>query len=275
MKKTKNRLQMSLSIYPALGLGDLLLWKLYIESTGQQVERFYFNNDIVNRFRCNPNGYREFLLYFIAKLFPKSFIIQCAQLHIAYPPTPFPTENLKSLYLYDKYTFDFPKPEIPTQPYIVIHMKARFLESMGEHFRIHDLPVIEQFCKTFQSKYTLMLMGDRNPEPNYENMYHKVCSIYDCFTLCKEKNEVIDRTKDNLCSGTDIREFEEDIHLMNGAVCNIVFGYGGPCTLANVFTKQNICYIKTLEHWGLDLYEQYNDSMIRDLNTFFEKIRNL
>jgi hypothetical protein len=265
---------MSLSIYPALGLGDLLMWKLYLEATGQKLEHLYFNNDILNRYRCNPDSYREFLLYFISNLFQGVHIIQCVQLPIEYPHQPFPTDRLQTLCLYDKFHFTFPKPEIPTKPYIVIHMKAR-MDVCAQDFNTNDLPVIEKFCKTFQSKYTIMLMGDRNPEPNLENQIHNVRSIYNCFEQCKENNEVIDRTKDNLCSGTDMREFEEDIHLMYGAVCNIVFGYGGPCSLSNVFAKQTICYVKTLSHWGLDLYDKYNHSMIRDLETFLKRINEL
>lgn len=265
---------MSLSIYPALGLGDLLMWKLYLEATEQKLDRLYFNNDILNRYRCNPDSYRDFLLYFISNLFQGVNIIQCVQLHIEYPPQPFPTEKLKTLSLYDKFHFTFPKPQLPSNSYIVIHMKARF-DDCSHDFIMNDIPKIFAFCKTFKSKYTIMLMGDRNPEENVENKIHSVRSIYNCFEQCKENNEVIDRTKENLCSGTNTQEFEEDIHLMNGAVCNIVFGYGGPCTLSNVFTKQNICYVKTLSHWGLDLYDQYNHSMVRDLETFLQKITTL
>ncbi len=265
---------MSLSISPALGLGDLLLWKLYLEATEKNVEKLYFNNDILQRFRCNPNGYRDFLLQFISKLFPGVNIIQCLQNQIEHPPQPFPREKLTSLSLYEKFPFSFPKPEIPSKPYIVIHMKARF-DMCSQDFNTNDLPVIREFCKTLKSKYTLMFMGDRNPEQNLENQIHNVRSIYECFQLCKEDNEIIDRTQENMCSGTNIQDFEEDIHLMNGAICNIVFGYGGPCSLSNVFTKQTICYVKTLSHWGLDLYDSFNHSMVRDLNTFLRMMNDL
>jgi hypothetical protein len=210
-------------------------------------------------------------LYFIPKLFPKTIIIPSTNLNVEYPPIP---TDLTSLNLYDTFSFDFPKPVVSLKPYIVIHMKARF-DGCSYDFNTNDIPQIYEFCKTWKSQYTIVLMGDQNPEQNYENKVHKVCSIYKCFEQCKANNDVIDRTKENLCSGANIQEFEEDIHWMNSAVCNIVFGYGGPCSLSNVFTKQTICYVKTLSHWALDLYDHHNHSMVRELDVFFGKLKDL
>ena len=77
-------------------------------------------------------------------------------------------------------------------------------------------------------------------------------------------------------SDNDIESFEKDIFIINKASLNIIFGWGGPLTIAISFSENNIVYIDNLEHEIFNSYPQTNQIIFyRNLSSFLKNINNL
>lgn len=137
------------------------------------------------------------------------------------------------------------------------------------------MDILSTFFKNINFKYKILILGERIIEQNVEAKIHNIISLYDIMILMKNNNFIIDLTYDELYSGNDYDNFEKDCHIINNAICNIGFGYGGPLNLCMSFSKNNLFYIDELKHECLNNYNKITNQLYSDIDIFIEKIKNI
>jgi hypothetical protein len=58
-----------MEITPALGIGDLLIWKMYSLYENKDIHTLNVSLKIINTYRTHPKEYLDFIIYLINKLF--------------------------------------------------------------------------------------------------------------------------------------------------------------------------------------------------------------
>ena len=117
---------------------------------------------------------------------------------------------------------------------------------MSKPFRFINeiLPSLKIFLENFKTSKTILILGEKNIESNFENDAHKVISLYKSLLLLNKHNNVIDLTVDEVINGvTNIDSFLYDIELINKAICNITFGIVGPFNMfISFFIHTILCF---------------------------------
>lgn len=118
-----------------------------------------------------------------------------------------------------------------------------------------------------------MILGERYIEDCLEKKYMNIIELYKNLLMLKNNNNVYDLTKEILYSGNpDFNDFLSEINLIKNAKCNIVFGIGGPLSLCQAFSQNNICYISDFKNYITDFYENINGNLYKDVDQFLEQI---
>ena len=272
------------TIEPALGIGDILTIKMYEVSNNIIFDKFIINICLVKYNRINYINYITFLIKFINKLFnnPKFIFVYKNEDELVIDRY---YENINTFYLYDYYNFEINDNNIVNydcyncydgynynnKKYIIFHCKARF-DLCATNFN-NEINILEKFIDEYRSEFDIVLLGERDVEQNHEVKLHKIISIYENLIKLKKNNNVIDLTSDGLYSDNTIESFEKDAKIINNAILNIVFGYGGPLTISMAFSKNSVYYINNLKHPVFDLYMNSYSNMYRDINKFFNYIK--
>jgi hypothetical protein len=257
-----------MKIKPAIGIGDLLILKMYKINNNIKINTIIISEKFVQTYRSHPKKYIEFLNIFIHNLFEnitiqyeKDDLIDIFRLS---------NYNLNQLYLFDYYKFKNTYENIYGQ-YIVFHTKARF-DYCSQKFNSKCLDILSNFFQNVNFKYKILILGERNVEQNIEAKIHNIISLYNILILMKNNNEIIDLTYDELYSGNEYNDFEKDCNIINNAICNIGFGYGGSLNICMAFSKTNIFYIDELKHDCLDTYNRLTGQLFINFDDFFKKI---
>lgn len=257
-----------MEITPALGIGDILIYLMYFKQNKIKDIKVNINENLIKQHRLEPEKFIEFVI-FLFKSFNKDININLVNIEITvqYPDNYIMDNN----YLFDDMTIE---KYIPiTEEYIVFHTKARFDKYQPVFDR--EIGHLNNFLKNFKSKYTIVILGEKEVEKNIEQKTHNINSLYDNFRVLNDNNKIIDLTKDFLYSGNDsIEDFVKDINIINNAKMNITFGWGGPLNLCQSFSKNNICYVGKLEHSLLNNYQKNNKNLYRFINEFTLKIKD-
>jgi hypothetical protein len=91
-------------------------------------------------------------------------------------------------------------------------------------------------------------MGERTMEDCIETRYLGIISLYKEMMEMYSHNHVIDRTKEVLISGNpDFNDFVNEVCLINQAALNVTFGNGGPLSICQAFSNNNLCYVGNIE----------------------------
>jgi hypothetical protein len=257
-----------MEIAPALGIGDLIWWKVYSKLTSISINKIHINMNLINKYRNKPEQYNTFITYFISKLFPDAIIQKHDNIDVRHYPT---LVYIDSSYLYNDYSFNTIY-EIPYTNYIVFHTKARF-DYANDIFRNNKAAIAEYMSKYTTDK-TIIIMGEKHIDECFEKHVHNIESVYDILLNLKNNNTVIDLTKDYLYNGNvSIEDFEKDLQIINKADKNITFGYGGNFGLCAMASKHTIGYIATLNHEILLLLSKCSNFSLHDsIEKFFEDI---
>jgi hypothetical protein len=256
---------MTRTIKPKLGIGDLLILKI-INKT-KKIDKIIVSTGLINEYRLEPKKYLNFLNIFIEKLFDNPEITYEEDMNNLLELS---TYDFNGAYLFDHYNFGNFFENIYGE-YIVIHTKARF-DYLSNKFNNEIINLLVPFFNNFKSKYKILLLGEKNVEQNAEAKIHNIISLYDDLLLLKNNNDLIDLTYDMLYSSNDYNDFEKDIHIINNAIYNIGFGYGGPLNISMAFSLNNIFYVDKLEHKCLDTYQKINKNIFRNIDEFINCI---
>lgn len=252
-------------ITPNLGIGDLLITKMRLITKDMKVNCINIQSDIVYNFRTHTDTYFRFLEDFIPRLFPQA-TIECDK---DYTSTSIHDIRITECYLYPHYTFSIPRTVFSEQPYIIVHTRARFDEAAYDFFE-KDLPLYKSSFSELTSEYPILLFGEKDIECNRESATHNIRSLHEHLLQIPG---VIDMTRNTSASENSIEQFETDVHMINGAKCNVVFGYGGPLSLSMAFGRKTIGYIGGICHPVVDDYMELA-SLYRDMGTFFNVLRS-
>ncbi len=268
------------TIEPALGIGDLLTIKMYEVSNNIVFDKFIINICLVKYNRINYINYITFIIKFINKLFnnPKIIFVYKNDDEVVIDRY---YENINTFYLYNYYNFEINDNDnniikyngynYNDSKYIIFHCKVRF-DSCASNFN-NEMNILEKFVDEYKTDFDIVLLGERVVEQNHEVKLHKIVSIYEYLIKLKKNNNVIDLTSDGLYSDNTIESFEKDAKIINNAILNVVFGYGGPLTISMTFSKNCVYYINDLKHPVFDLYMNKYSNMFRNINKFFNYIK--
>jgi hypothetical protein len=124
--------------------------------------------------------------------------------------------------------------------YIIFHTKCRFIQSFDyETFKSN----ISAFYNTYKTKYTIVLLGEKEIQCSECEKIHGITTIYNELTNLKKNNTVIDLTIDNIYKELNFDNYLNDMVIINKAKYNILVGIGGPFVNSLVFGKNTITYL--------------------------------
>ena len=247
------------------GIGDILLTKIY-----NNPKQIYYNIKHTLVYKPFPDNLKNVifnikLLYNLftkenVKVFNKDIVVSRPILNLYL--------NVKEYSLMNYFNI---KKSI-YQNYIIIHTKIRLRKGEG-----HIVNKIKNFCKNLfkdiKFKYKVIILGERKIDENKETKIIDMNTIYDECLLLKNNNNVIDLTVEKMYNTPNFQKFEEDINLVNNAVCNIGFGHGGQFCINLAFSNSTIYYTsKNLIHFKI---KKKNFKVYEDLNVFKYQIMTL
>jgi hypothetical protein len=257
-----------MKITPALGIGDLLLLKMYVNTNNINIDTIIISTKLIKEYRNYPEKMKLFNVNFINNLFHNIKIeFSDDDYKLFYPPN----YSFSTTYLFDFYKFKS-QNNLKYENYIFFHTKCRF-DSCSKAF-LSEINYLSKFFENYKSKYKILILGERKIEQNKEAILHKIISIYDKILLLKNNNEVIDLTYEELYSCNNYSDFEQDLYIINNAKLNIGFGYGGPLTICQAFSHNNLFYINKLNHECLKTYKKLNNSVCDNIDNFIKKLNN-
>lgn len=139
---------------------------------------------------------------------------------------------------------------LPCEKYIIIHTKCR----LDNKWDYSILFTIDKFFKTYQCKYPIMLLGERDTSKTYENRYHNVQNMYHILTQLYKNNTVFDYTVSiDIQNKPDFEQFRKDVTYINNALCNVNFGIGGNYVMSCIFSEKVISYVENSKYHFLNM----------------------
>lgn len=243
-------------VVPNLGIGDLLILKMRAMTSNVDIDTIAIRHGIVRDYRVHQAEYTAFIRTFLSRLFPGVAIEDGEDDEPSVFLHSFPIHIYR---LYNTYAFEVPR-SLPIQdPYVVFHTRARFDR------RNSPLPEL----KSLQSSYPIVLLGERVIETNEESISNPIYSLYPSL---RQLPRVVDLTRDSTASDNTIEQFERDLHIINGARFNVVFGYGGPLSLSMAFGRHTFAYIGNICHSVVDAYSHL-EFLHRDIGQFLRLLQ--
>jgi FkbM family methyltransferase len=259
------------SISYTIGIGDLIILKEYCLKTGNNFDIIEVNKKLLN---CRADiKYIEFFKQLANKLFDNCEVIvkdNCENVNGALI-----RNNLDIYYLYDLYKFEHPYTEITTSPYIIFHTRFRLSTEQSVNLFKREQNKLINFFKNFKTKYTIIIMGEKEIEENLETKGSIFFySLYNIFSNMFKNNTIIDLTSNSLSSSNTIENFDKELHIINKAFKNITFGEGGNYVICCSFSKNNLSYINLDNHTG-HMPHPYDKFGYRDLDLFLSELGSL
>lgn len=228
-----------MEIIPALGIGDLLIWKMFFHYENIRLAKITILTDIINTYRTHPIEYRNFINYLINKLFGNiSIRVINGKFHhkqIQYPKF---KGKIAQTQIYDLIKFNTSYSP-PFSNYIIFHTKLRLTKKALQEFET-NLHLLKAFVKGYRTDKTIVLLGEREIDNNLETQIHSIKSLYSVWLEFKNGNKVVDLTKPIIYNANDIEDFEKDCQLIHGADCNVALGCGGNFVLSTAMANLTI-----------------------------------
>jgi hypothetical protein len=248
-----------MKVIPNLGIGDLLI--LRMRARELDVTTLVIRTLVVRTYRLHADAYLAFLQDFIARLFPGVTI----EYDTDDAPSYLEDSPIHHCSLYDEYLFHVPRSVPIDVPYVVLHTRARF-DTHLPNFERETLPNVAHRLRSLRSVYPIVLVGEREIEVNKESIDWSIQSLY---SIVREIPDIIDMTREDAASNNTIDQFERDLHIIQGAKFNIVFGYGGPLSLSLAFGQRTFGYIGGIQHRVVDDYSNHA-FLHRDIDQFLD-----
>lgn len=242
-------------IVPNLGIGDIIIWKIYSHYYNIEIDTIYIKQKIVETYRSHPKEYMEFINYLFSKLFPTAKLFTVNEFNMIEfsksSETSTPDKlftKIQNTYLFNTIKFNMIY-NIQYTNYIIFHTKLRLTQYGYSLFNENMLYI---FFSHFQTTKQIILIGEQEIDDNLENKIHGIKSIYGLLKLLHNNNNVIDLTKPTIHNSNSIDDFERDAQLINGAKCNISLGIGGNFVLSSAFAKLTIGFAHPSESYYIE-----------------------
>jgi hypothetical protein len=256
------------------GIGDILLNMVLVKNNIKKIP-LYFNINIYND-NNNLLGLNNcinsftFKLKLLEQICTNDDIIFYNDINFNYKCEYKLNEitNFHSLHTYFTFNNNF------NREYIIFHTKCRFYNN----FDYNNLKLkINKFSENFKTNYLIIILGERNMPSNFETNYHNISTIYNELLKLKTNNNVLDLSIDNIYDNLDFDNYCKDISLIYNAKTNILCGHGGQYCNSIMFGNGMIVYTTTqlCGNFNLNLFEQNNNYVFFDIESFFTKIKNI
>lgn len=257
-------------LYPHLGLGDLLITRAL--TTGKV--KWLLDEQLIEKYRTHNKEYSSLIGKVLTDLGINFQWIKNL-------PTGSKYDDVNSLLKYKTSKNSILQKDIirnllygvadfkESESYIVFHTKSRLDEERGKL----DMKALQQFLQNYTTKKTIVLLGERVIDDNYENKYHQVVSLYSSLLALKANNKVFDRTVENIQAASNYDLLQRDIAIIREADLNINFGYGGNFVLSTLLGKRSINFVAGLNHpyFALLPTQHILYTEIKDLFTAMQK----
>ena len=208
------------------GIGDILIAKMICKENNIQ-ESIEYDKSLVKKYREDSKSYYYFLNQLIHTLFNKENTKNNIKNNLdLYNLIPTIKNHSLSEYFDLKPVYDF--------DYIVFQTKGRFLRSFTLPENIKN--ILEEKYLKLTTKYKIVLLGEKNNQKNYENIYHILKKL-------NKNNEVIDMTTNkrlHIDSEWDL--FIRDVSILHHSKLNINVGLGGNFVMSTAFSENTISY---------------------------------
>lgn len=262
-----------MDVTPHLGIGDLLIIKMKEITNKLDIKNININVNLIKQYSDNYEVKLDNCKKIIDFLFPYCSV------SINNGPCNFHIFNdypLNQVYIYNHINQNIINIDNKYSDYIVFHTKCRH-DYLIDRFINEIMEKLNIFLENFNTKKTILILGERFIGINFETQMHKTISLYENLLVLKKNNNVIDLTYDKLTSGNeDFNNFLFDVEIINKANCNITFGIGGPFNLCKAFSERNISFIPfyKLSPYVDILSEMIskNNSLVENIEEFSEKI---
>jgi hypothetical protein len=261
-------------ITPHLGIGDIIILKIKDLSNKLNITQININTELLKTHSDNYENKLYTIREFILFLFPNITIELTEGPCDFYRINEYPFGNT---YLYNKIGNKLLKNKNKYNDYIVFHTKMRY-DQLIRLFNQEILQSLIIFFETFKTSKKILILGEKRIGQNYETILLETCSLYDHLLLLGKNNTVIDLTNDILTSGNpNFDDFLSDIEIINGAICNITFGIGGPFNICMAFSTRHIsilpfyklsCYANMLQE-----IDGLNNCIIENVEEISDKIK--
>jgi hypothetical protein len=258
-----------MDISPHLGIGDLLIIKMKEITNKLDIKNININVNLIKQYSDNYEVKLDNCKKLIAFLFPYCSV------SINNSPCNFHIFNdypLNQVYIYNYINQNIINIDNKYSDYIVFHTKCRH-DGLMNRFQNEIMKGLNIFFENFNTKKTILILGERFIGINIETQKHKTISLYENLLVLKKNNNVIDLTHDILtCCNKNFDNFLFDIELINKADCNITFGIGGPLTLCKAFSEKNVSFIP---FYKLSPYVDILSEMMSKNNSLLENVEEL
>jgi hypothetical protein len=259
-----------MEIAPYLGIGDILIWKIYSYYENIDIKQIIISLDNIYIYRTHPTEYLDFIQYLINKLFMNVPIKYMENAECKYPNF---TRKITNPLIYNLISFNTIYT-IPYSNYIIFHTKLRIPEEGLEYF-INNYKKIYDYIKILKTKKTILLLGERTIDTNIETYIHNIKSIYPLLLELKAHNNVIDLTKETIHNANTIEDFEKDSQLIHNAECNITMGYGGNFVLSTAIAKYTIAYTPFCDSYYIDVLDSNTIKNTKTIEHFCNEISKI
>lgn len=177
----------------------------------------------------------------------------------------FPYESIQNFSL----NIDTPAIQCIDSEYIIFHTKCR-------HTAAEDYAIlkgeIKQFCSTFKSNYTLIILGERTFPNTEETILLNITTVYTELLELNTYNRVLDLTVPDIYTHLDYSNYLKDVGLIKAASYNICFGIGGQLCTSLLFGKSVIYYCSVATVLNMQYLRNNNHFQYTTLNDFFSRI---
>jgi len=239
------------NIFSCLGIGDVLLSKLYYDSISSKYSKVILNTklDIAKTYRSNNNSntYENFIQKLINSLYEND-----DKISINYNYGGNICQNISGKFTYShnnlsKYLTKYDDKYFINEPYIVVSTKAVRVD-ISEYMvnKDHFLNLLENLSKHFK----IILIGEKCSS---ECVEYKILSRSGCIhniynDLIKVTN-VIDMTIDkDLCIDVDFDNYKKDCYLISRALFSLNLGIGGLFVTSLVLCRTLCMYVINHNH---------------------------
>jgi hypothetical protein len=163
------------------------------------------------------------------------------------------------------------KNQLLNKEYIVFHTKCRFLNGYDYNLLKKRLA---NFFNNYKSKYTIVLLGEKEFAETYEVRAHGITTIYKELLLLNRNNTIIDLTKDDIYNNLNFDEYLVDMKIINNAKYNICVGCGGQfCNTLFFGNNSIVLWDNILNCYQINNLPNLN--MYNNIDMFIQKLNML
>lgn len=262
---------------PASGLGDILeRIRHYKQGYGKppfRINAIFYGTRFGGNYYSNPSNAFEFRILMIRDLLEDNGFDRNA-LECVIGESQSLSQHFSRSISFDSIALNTGKQSDIPENAIIFHTKFRQWAG-ADHGKYRTM--IREFCRTFVTDRSIVLLGERSIPTTWEVSLHKIGTVYDELCELKSQNTVLDLTTPTLTDCLNYDNWKLDVERIRSAKANITFGLGGMLCMSVCFGSQTLIFLdpNLSCQYNPDMLAVHNHHIIRDLPAMFDKIRQI